>query len=215
MSGMFITIEGGEGTGKTTQLNWLAEYLTGQGHKVITTREPGGTEEAEKVRNLLVQRDGGEWTSVAECLLLFAARVQHVEQLITPALADGKIVVSDRFSDSTYAYQGYGRGVDKDKIVQIEQVSMDGFKPDLTIILDIDPVVGLERSGRRLAAEALGVKQTEDRFENLDIEFHQKLRAGFLDIAKAEPERCFVIDAAQSPEAVRDSIFARVGEALA
>ena len=215
MSGIFITIEGGEGTGKTTQLNWLAEYLTERGHKVITTREPGRTEEAEKVRNLLVQRNGGEWTSVAECLLLFAARVQHVEHLIAPALADGKIVVSDRFSDSTYAYQGYGRGVDKDRITKIEQVSLDGFKPDLTIILDIDPVVGLERSGRRLAAESLGVKQTEDRFENLEIEFHEKLRAGFLDIAMAEPKRCFVIDAAQSPMAVRDAIIARVEEVLA
>ncbi len=214
MSGFFITFEGGEGGGKTTQLNWLAEYLTAQSRKVITTREPGGTPDAEKIRDLLVQREAGNWVPMAECLMMFAARALHVEKIIRPALEEGKTVISDRFTDSTIAYQGYGRGLDINKIKQLEALTLDGLKPDLTLILDIPPETGLERSSRRMAAESLGIKQTEDRFENMEIEFHKKLRQGFLDIATEEPERCIVINANQPPEAIRLQIQTAVDKAI-
>ena len=192
MAGLFISFEGGEGSGKTTQINKLAESLTEQGRKVITTREPGGTPEGDKIRDLIVQREGGEWNPMAETLLLFAARTMHVQKTIKPALDDGKIVISDRFTDSTISYQGYGHGLATETIEDIAQISIDGLKPDITFILDIDPKEGLDRSQRRLASEQLGVDQTEDRFERLDVTFHEKLREGFLSIAKNEPDRCHV-----------------------
>lgn len=217
MAGLFITFEGGEGAGKTTQINRLAERLTQDGYKVVTTREPGGTPESEKIRDFLVQREGGNWTPCAEVLLLFAARTMHAEKLIRPALEAGKVVISDRFTDSTRAYQGYGHGFDLKTIESLERLVLDGLAPDLTFILDIDAQNGLERSGRRLAAEALSLKQKEDRFENLDIAFHERLRAGFLEIAKNAPERCLVIDAMQSVEdiaqQVADTARARLGRA--
>jgi len=205
-SGLFITLEGGEGGGKTTQLNYLAEYLKNKGHKVLTTREPGGTPEAEKIRNLLVQRQSGEWSPMAETLMMFAARVEHIERVIKPALAEGRTVISDRFTDSTYAYQGAGREIGFDKIAELEKVALDGFKPDVTFILDLDPKIGLERSTRRLSAESLGLKQTEDRFENMELVFHQRLREAFLQIAEREPDRCHVLDANKDVQAVRDDM---------
>ncbi len=177
--GVFISFEGGEGAGKTTQINYLTSSLEDKGYEVVVTREPGGCPEAENIRNLLVQRDGGQWNAMAEVLLLFAARSMHIEKVIKPALSQGKIVISDRFTDSTIAYQGYGRGVDIDKIKEIESISINSFSPDLTFILDIDPRAGLERSNARLSGEG----STEDRFERMDIEFHEKMRAGFLAIA--------------------------------
>lgn len=196
--GIFISLEGGEGAGKTTQINLLRDSLTGQqGYEVVTTREPGGTPEGEKIRDLLVQRDGGAWTPMAEILLFLSARVMHVEKLIKPALAAGKIVISDRFSDSTLAYQGYGHGFDLEKIQSLSALALNNFVPDLTFILDIDPKVGLGRSNRRLGAEE-GAKNKEDRFERMDFSFHEKLRQGFLSIAKVEPARCKVISAALS-----------------
>ncbi len=217
-SGLFITFEGGEGSGKTTQINLLAKALSTKGHKVLTTREPGGTSEAEKIRNLLVQRDGGNWSPMAETLLLLAARSMHVDHIIRPALEEGIIVISDRFSDSTLAYQGYGHGFSKDKIQTLSIEVLDNFKPDLTFILDIDPKEGLKRSGRRLAAETLNIEQMEDRFENLDISFHESLRKGFLDIAKNEPERCRVLNALEDIEALAQHIktctFNRLGEGV-
>ncbi len=211
---LFITFEGGEGGGKTTQINTLAKALTDQGHKVVTTREPGGTAEAEKIRNLLVQREGGEWSPMAECLLLFAARSMHVEDIIKPALNEGKIVISDRFTDSTKAYQGYGYALPMNKIKAIDKAVLDGFEPDLTFVFDIDPEEGLHRSGRRLAAENLQIKQTEDRYENLEMAFHKRLREGYLEIAKKEPERCHVIDAAGSIDDIAAEIAKVVQERL-
>src|SRR5262249_9083126 len=158
--------EGGEGSGKTTQVNRLAQFLTDKGKKVITTREPGGTPEGEKVRELIVQREGGEWTPMAEILLLFAARTMHVEKIIRPALEQGKIVISDRFTGSTRAYQGYGHRFSLDTIETVNKFVLGDFKPDITFLLDIDVEKGLARSGRRMAAESLHIKQTEDRFEN-------------------------------------------------
>ncbi len=208
---LFITFEGGEGSGKTSQINRLASRLTNQGYKVLTTREPGGTEESEKIRDLLVQRGGGNWSAEAETLLLYAARSMHVEKIIKPALNSGKIVICDRFSDSTMAYQGYGHGYPLDKIQALDTLILNNFKPDLTLILDIAAKKGLERSTRRLATEACTESRNEDRFEQLAIEFHEKLRNGFLAIAESDPSRCKVIDATNDIDEVEISVEKYVG----
>jgi dTMP kinase len=213
IKGLFITLEGGEGAGKSTQSRQLKSALESLGREVILTREPGGTPEAEKIRDLLVQRDGGNWTPMAECLLFFAARQMHVETLIKPAIAAGKIVICDRFTDSTIAYQGYGHGFDIPTIRQVEQVTLNGFKPDLTFILDLPVANGLARSLRQKDS-ASGKENTEDRFENMKIDFHEKLRHGFLDIAAQDKTRCVVVDALQPPQAVYDMIWERVHHAL-
>ncbi len=200
--GFFISLEGGEGSGKTTQIKLLTQMLIERGHEVVTTREPGGVPEAESIRNLLVQRDGGQWSAMAEVLLLFAARSMHIEKLIKPALEEGKIVICDRFTDSTIAYQGYGRGLEIDKIKEIESLSIGEFTPNLTFILDIDVKAGLERSTLRLSDES----SKEDRFERMDIKFHKKLREGFLEIAKKNEARCYIINAQQGIEQIFDEI---------
>jgi dTMP kinase len=205
--GFFISFEGGEGSGKTSQINRLAEFLTARGYKTVSTREPGGTPEAEKIRDLLVKRDGGNWSPEAETLLLYAARSMHAKQIIRPALDEGNIVITDRFSDSTLAYQGYGHGYPLEKIKEIDNIILSGLKPNLTFLLDIDPEEGIKRSTRRLTEQTGKFERMEDRFEKLDIEFHKKLRKGFLDIAKENPERCHIIDAAQSMEQVTQSII--------
>ncbi len=205
MHGLFITLEGGEGAGKTTQCRKIKEFFESTGYEVVLTREPGGTPEAEKIRNLLVQRDGGNWTPTAECLLFFAARQMHVETLIKPAIAAGKVVISDRFTDSTIAYQGYGHGFDLDTIRQVEQIALAGFKPDLTFLLDLPVEDGLRRSLKQKDI-AVGDESTEDRFEKLDKSFHEKLRQGFLTIARESPVRVKVIDASIDP----DNVFAQI-----
>lgn len=211
--GVLITLEGGEGAGKSTQSRKLKEYLEAQGRTVILTREPGGTPEAEKIRDLLVQRDGGNWTPLAECLLFFAARQMHVETLIKPALKDGKIVICDRFTDSTRAYQSYGHGFSLETIEKLNDVALDGFAPDLTLILDLPVEMGLERSFAQKEKSA-GREATEDRFEKLDRSFHEKLRQGFLDIAKNNPQRCRVIDATRSAEAMFDDIVKVISDVV-
>ncbi|MEM7679852.1 MAG: dTMP kinase [Pseudomonadota bacterium] len=211
---LFISFEGGEGGGKTTQINKLADLLTSEGYKVVTTREPGGTAEGDKIRDFIVQREGGDWSAMAEALLVLTARTMHVERVLKPALEEGKVVITDRFSDSTYAYQGYGRGLDLKTLDGLHNNVIGDLKPDLTFILDVDPKEGLSRSERRLASEQLGVDQTEDRFERLEVEFHEKIRNGFLEIAANEPERCVVIDASQSIEDIAEQIKARVLEKL-
>lgn len=213
MGGLFITLEGGEGAGKSTQSRRLKAALEERGYDVILTREPGGTPEAEKIRDLLVQRDGGDWTPMAECLLFFAARQMHVETLIKPALADGKIVICDRFTDSTIAYQGYGHGFDIATIEQIATLSLGNFKPDLTFILDLPVSEGLSRSLKQKDLAA-GKENTEDRFEKLKTDFHEKLRQGFLEIAKKNEARCIVVDAMQSPDNVYDVMWAKIQNAL-
>ncbi len=204
--GCFITFEGGEGTGKTTQIKQLANSLKAEGYDVVTTREPGGTPEAEKIRDILVKRDGGNWTPAAECLLFFAARSMHVETLIKPALAAGKIVISDRFADSTRAYQSAGRGLPPEAIEKIYEVTLGNFSPDLTFIMDIHPTEGLKRANRRLEND----QSTEDRFENLDMAFHERLRARFLDIAQKEPGRCRVVNAADPIDKLAEKILSEV-----
>lgn len=200
MSGQFITFEGGEGAGKTTQIKKLASFLETQGRDVVVTREPGGTPEAEAVRDLVVQRDGGDWEALSEVLLFSAARHEHVSKLIKPALEAGKTVICDRFMDSTLAYQGYGHGLDLDVIKQIDTIARNGVLPDVTFILDLDVKLGLLRSKVRLDGD------TEDKFERLDIIFHEKMRSGFLEIAAQEPKRCRVLDATQDIETLFNEI---------
>lgn len=214
MAGLFITFEGGEGGGKTTQINRLAQSLSAQGYKIVTTREPGGTPEAEKIRDLLVQREGGNWSPIAEVLLLFAARQLHVQNVIQPALEEGRIVICDRFTDSTRAYQGYGHGLAHDAIESINKTVLNGFGPDLTFILDVPPQIGLTRSRRRLAGEHFMGDKTEDRFEQMDVSFHERLRDGFLDIAKKNADRCVVLDATQDLESIAAKIADSVKERL-
>ncbi|MCK6417457.1 MAG: dTMP kinase [Alphaproteobacteria bacterium] len=215
MAGLLITFEGGEGGGKTTQINRLAASLNARGHKVITTREPGGTPEGDKIRELLVRREGGDWTAEAEVMLIYAARVMNVERVIKPALAKGKIVLCDRFVDSTTAYQGYGHGLDLQWLRKVQDLVLGNFSPDLTFILDLDPEMGIGRTRRREAADALHVHQAEDRYENLDLSFHQKLRTGYQAIAQAEPGRCILIDASQDAGAVEKAIIKYVDDRLA
>ncbi len=210
--GLFITLEGGEGSGKTTQIARLKSALEDKGRSVMTTREPGGTPEAEKIRALLVNRDGGDWTPEAECLLLYAARQMHVEKKIKPALAKGKIVISDRFSDSTFAYQGYGHGVKSAWIDALDWLALGpGFAPDLTFILDLPVETGLARAGKRLTENA----SAEDRFESLDTAFHERMRKGYLERAARKPGRYAVIDADKPPEDVANAILSRVKTLLA
>ena len=200
---MFITFEGGEGAGKTTQIQLLESALHAKGQDIVITREPGGTPEAEKIRNLLVQRDGGNWTPLAEALLFFTGRHMHVERKIKPALAAGQVVICDRFTDSTVAYQGYGHGFDLNILQEIKRLSIGDFEPDITFIFDILVEEGLARSGKRLESDG----STEDRFERLQIDFHERMRQGFLNIAKDNPTRCVVINAMQSIDDIHRQIL--------
>ena len=191
MQGRFITLEGGEGAGKSTQISRLAGELESAGVDVVRTREPGGSTGAEHIRALLVEGDVGRWQPMSEALLHFAARADHVAKVIRPALEAGKWVLCDRFADSTMAYQGYGHGLGPVVIHDLYQLVLGDFHPDLTIVLDLDVTIGLGRAAERAKELTAG----EDRYERMDIAFHQRLRDGFLAIAKAEPERCAVIDA--------------------
>ncbi|MAQ71423.1 MAG: dTMP kinase [Alphaproteobacteria bacterium] len=204
--GLFITFEGGEGAGKTTQIRAVTEWLNGKGVEVVPTREPGGTPEAEKLRDLLVRRDGGNWTAEAEVLLFFAARHMHITDVIKPALQEGKVVICDRFTDSTRAYQAYGHGQELEFINKVNDLVLQDFKPDITFILDLPAKDGLARSERRQSEIGSDDSDSEDRFEKLDVTFHEKLRQGFLEIARREPERCVIIDALQTPSSITKEI---------
>jgi dTMP kinase len=209
-SGNFITLEGGEGAGKTTQIQLLAEALKAGGVDPLITREPGGSPAAEVIRSLLVEGDVDRWQPMTEALLNFAARLEHVRETIKPALAAGRWVLSDRFADSTVAYQGYGHDLGRAVIEELHELVLGTFQPDLTLILDIPVEEGLARAKSREQAEG----SSEDRYERMDKEFHQRLRDGFLDIARRNPERCVVIDAAGDPETVQAEIKAVVGQRL-
>ncbi|MCH2274191.1 dTMP kinase [Thalassospira sp.] len=189
--GLFISFEGGEGSGKTTQIRRLESWFRQRGREVVVTREPGGSPGAEEIRNLLLTGDPGRWDAVTEALLMFASRRDHVERTIRPALAEGKVVLCDRFADSSVAYQGFGHGLGAEFIRNLWQIAIDGFKPDLTLIFDLPVEVGLERAGARFT----NVSAAEDRFERMGTEFHQRLRNGFIEIARKNPERCEIVDA--------------------
>ncbi|MEK9595151.1 MAG: dTMP kinase [Rhodospirillaceae bacterium] len=202
--GVFVTLEGGEGAGKSTQIARLAERLRSLGKDVIVTREPGGSVGAEEIRQLLVKGDNGRWDPLSETLLLYAARRDHCMRVIEPALAAGKFVLSDRFADSTMAYQGYGLGLERETIRRLHRLILDGFEPDLTLILDLPVMTGLERSLARLEKDG---QDAEDRYENMDVEFHERMRQGFIEIAAGDPKRCKLIDANQQSNAVSEAIW--------
>ena len=201
-TGRFITLEGGEGAGKSTQIKRLAAALEDKGITVLATREPGGSPGAEQIRKLMVEGEPGRWDAITETLLAYAARADHVARTIGPALRAGRWVISDRFNDSTFAYQGVGRGVPRETIRRIDSAALDDFQSDLTLILDLDVKLGLERAQSRGAAE--------NRFEKFGAEFHEKLRQSFLDIARRNPERCRVIDAGGTEDQVAEAILAAV-----
>ena len=202
--GVFITLEGGEGAGKSTQLQLLKEFLVNASVDVIVTREPGGVPSAENIRDLLVNGQIDKWNSLTETLLHFAARHEHVSKLIQPSLEAGQWVLCDRFADSTTAYQGFAQKIDLSFIANLYNLSVGKLQPNLTIILDLPAEVGLERAKER------GVGAT--RYERMGIDFHRRLRDGFLSIADDNSERCTVIDANQSIETISKSIITLVAE---
>lgn len=205
--GRFITFEGGEGAGKSTQVRRLAERLKASGLDVVATREPGGSPGAESIRALLVTGEADRWSPVTETLLMYAARRDHIERVIAPALGRGAWVICDRFADSTRAYQGAGGGTDPALIAALEDKVLGEARPDLTLLVDLPVEAGLARASERAGGE--------DRFESKGAAFHERLRAAFLAIAAAEPARCAVIDGSQSMDAVEAAIWGEVQRRLA
>ncbi len=203
MPGFFVTFEGGEGTGKSTQVRLLSDRLTNLKMTHIQTREPGGTKQGEALRTLLVTGDVADWTPQSEVLLNYAARAEHLRLVIRPALERGDIVVCDRFMDSTRAYQGYAGGCDMELIDSLERQIVGGSRPDLTVLLDIDPARGLERAKSR-------GDSAEVRFEKKGLAFHDKLRKGYLEIARREPHRCKVVSAEGSVDDIAKQVWALV-----
>ena len=205
--GKFISLEGGEGAGKTTQIKMLADTLKAAGFDPVITREPGGAPGAEMIRSLLVEGDIDRWQPMTEALLHFAARLEHVRETIAPALEEGQWVVSDRFSDSTIAYQGYGHDLGQETMARLHELVLGGFQTDLTLILDIPVEAGLARAGKREAGKIeAGESAGEDRYDRMDLDFHRRLRDGFLDIARRNSERCLIVDADQAPDQVHTLI---------
>lgn len=201
----FITFEGGEGVGKSTQVKRLLVRLNRMDIEAVRTREPGGTPKAEAVRAFILQGRSESWGPGAEAVLFAAARYDHVSSLIAPSLQSGKWVISDRFHDSTRAYQGLTGGVDDKLIRGLETLALDGHQPDITFILDMDPAIAFARVNNREIEKALA--QTGDRFEKEDLEWHRRLRQAFIAIAKANPERCVVLPAGQSEDALEQEIW--------
>jgi dTMP kinase len=205
-AGRFITLEGGEGAGKSTQIARLGDWLRQRGREVVVTREPGGSEGAEMVRKLLVEGPSERWDGPTEAMLHFAARRDHLRATVWPALQRGAWVVSDRFADSTTAYQGYGHGVDRGLLNRLYSIAVGDFAPDLTLMLDLPVEAGLARAAARRGAET--------RYESMPVEFHRRVRAGFLEIAAANAVRCLVLDARQPIDTIADAIAHAVRDRL-
>jgi dTMP kinase len=206
----FITFEGGEGVGKSTQVRRLLNNLGEHGVEAVRTREPGGTPKAEAIRSFILQGRSEAWGAGSEAVLFAAARLDHVNQLIAPNLAKGTWVISDRFCDSTRAYQGLTGGVDDRLIDALENLALDGHTPDLTIVLDMDPEIAFRRVEQRAVED--GLQLTGDRFEKEELDWHQRLRENFLDIAARNSDRCVVISAEQDEEKLEAAIWAVVTE---
>lgn len=202
--GLFITFEGVEGSGKSTQIDLLAEFLSEKGYEVVSTREPGGTAIGDKIRKIVLNPDFTEMDFKAEALLYAANRAQHVAEVIAPALAQGKIIISDRYTDSSLAYQSFGRGLDQKKVENISEWATGGLEPDLTILLDIPADKGLKRTSRSLA----------DRIEQENIDFHDRVSKGFLKLAKKLPKRFKVIDATKDVDQIHQEVVKLVQKLL-
>ena len=202
MRNQFITFEGGEGSGKSTQINLLHNFLIEKGKDVVSTREPGGTPSAEIIRDLLTKGDADRWSPATEALLMWAARSEHVEKLIKPSLDKGKWVLCDRFYHSTYAYQGVGHNLGIENMRIIKKIIIGEITPNLTFILDIDPVNGIGRTKNRAS--------NEDRFEKMNLAFHNNLRKAFIQFSKKNPKRFIVIDAELSLEKISEIISSEV-----
>lgn len=217
----FITLEGGEGAGKSTQVRALAAKLSECGHRVTITREPGGAPGAEAIRQLLVTGETGRWTPLSEALLHFAAREDHLAHKIRPALARGEWVICDRFVDSTFAYQGVAQGLGSEIVTTLSRMVIGADMPALTVILDLPPEVGLARANGRGVVDKSAEhpsaedRPIEDRYERMEMYFHETLRQAFLSIAQSEPERCIVIDAIQSEAEIARQIWHSVTSRLA
>lgn len=201
----FVTFEGGEGVGKSTQVKRLLTSLGRASIQAVRTREPGGTPKAEAIRSFILQGKSESWGAGAEAVLFAAARHDHVTQLIAPNLAGGKWVISDRFADSTRAYQGLTGGVNDKLIDALEILALDGHKPDLTIVLDMDPEAAFERVAQRAMED--GMPPAGDRFEKEDLDWHRRLRDSFLAIARNNVERCVIVRADQSEDALEDAVW--------
>jgi dTMP kinase len=210
VSGLFITFEGGEGSGKTTQLRALLTHLRAAGRDAVETRDPGGTSIGKQIRGILLDRDNSRMAAMAELLLYEASRAQLVHEVLLPALAEGRIVLCDRFTDSSVAYQGFGRGLALDLIARLNALATDGLRPHLTFLLDLDPAVGLARATRR----GTRLREPQDRIEEEQLAFHQRVRAGYRTIAAAEPHRVAVLDASAGPAEITEEIQRRLGVLL-
>ena len=205
---MFITFEGIEGTGKSTQIALLQQHLEVRGRRVVVTCEPGGSRIGAELRRVLLSMENRDLTPQAELFLYLADRAQHVAQVVRPALAAGAVVLCDRFADSTVAYQGFGRGMDTGLLHQLNAVAVDGLWPGLTILLDLDPETGLSRAVARNVSE--GKTNAEGRFEAESLAFHSRVRQGFLDQAARSPERICIVDARGAPEEIALRVWALV-----
>ena len=201
---MFITLEGIEGSGKTSQIKSIAAYLVASGHPCVVTREPGATAIGKKIRSILLDPASERMDSTTELLLYMADRVQHVREIIIPALSDGKLVLCDRFYDATVVYQGIARGLGADTVYALHKLLLDGIQPDITFLLDLPPEEGLARAWRQIENGLRTGK--ESRFERETLRFHGKVRAGYLQLANGEPDRFRIIDAMKNPDAVRKDI---------
>ncbi len=205
MSGLFVTLEGVEGVGKTTQLEFIAEYLRNQGRELVITREPGGTPIGEAIRELVLDNKHIGMAADTELLLMFAARAEHINKVIQPALDSGKVVLCDRFTDASYAYQGLGRNISEERITFLKNWVQQSLKPDLTLLLDAPVEMGLERAAKR---------SEKDRFESEAIEFFNAVRRCYLQIAKNDPQRVKVIDAAQPLDVVKQQVLSILKQEL-
>lgn len=212
LRGQFITFEGGEGVGKSTQIAHLAQRLRASGIVVTVTREPGGSPFAERLRAVILDQAIAPKSAIAQALLFYAARADHLDSLIRPAIAADQWVLCDRFSDSTKAYQGAAGGIGAADIAALDALAVGPTQPDLTILLDLDPKIGLARASQRRTSATPGTFITVDTFESRHLEFHQRLRDGFLSIARAEPNRVVVCDAFKNELALADEIWRIVAE---
>jgi dTMP kinase len=207
---LFITFEGIEGCGKTTQIGYLTSYLEGTHRPFLLTREPGGTKVGEKIRQILLSSENAGIEPMAELFLYAAARVQHIRRIILPALQAGKIVLCDRFADATFAYQGYGRGIDGEWIEKLHCRIMDNITPDMTFLLDLPVEEGLQRAVKRMEKHAV----KEDRFEKEALDFHRRVREGYLALAKREPKRIIILDGMKDEQILHREIISLLPRAM-